>query len=99
MLVALKCRAVYRKALRINGCLSPLCSFWEVSMLSYSHRALTLSSYLLCGHHAVEAAQGNVSQVLLQAVVTRELCEAVGNCGRAGVVRVSKSPSEPSTSV
>ena len=38
---------------------------------------------LLCGHHAVEVAQGKVSQV---AVATRELWEAAGSRGRQQVV-------------
>jgi hypothetical protein len=46
-----------------------------------SHQALTHSSCLLCGHHAVEAAQGKLSQVFLQAVTTRELWEAAGSRG------------------
>ena len=39
-------------------------SFLEVTMLLCSHQILVHSSCLLCGHHAVEAAQGKVSQVL-----------------------------------
>ena len=46
-----------------------------------SHQALTHSSCLLCGRHAVEAAQGKLSQVFLQAVATRELWEAAGSRG------------------
>ena len=68
---ALKRRDVYSKALRISRCFSSLCLFGEVIMLLCS-QALTHSSCLLCGHHAVEAAQGKVSQILLQAVATRE---------------------------
>jgi hypothetical protein len=33
------------------------------------------------GHHAVETAQGNVSQVFLQAIATRESWEAAGVVG------------------
>jgi hypothetical protein len=68
---ALKRRAVYSKALRISRCFSSLCLFGEVIMLLCS-QAPTHSSCLLCGHHAVEAAQGKVSQILFQAVATRE---------------------------
>jgi hypothetical protein len=49
-------------------------------------RLLCTHGAYLCGHHALEAAQGKASQVFLQGVATRESWEAAGSRGRQQVV-------------
>src|SRR5437763_4181163 len=68
---ALKRCAVYSKALRLSRMLFLIVSLLGSCPGLCSHQALVHSSCLLCGQHAVEAAQGKVSQVFLQAVATR----------------------------
>jgi hypothetical protein len=53
-------------------------SFFSVKAI----RLLCTHRAYLCYHHALEAAQGKVSQAFLQAVATRESWEAAGNRGR-----------------
>jgi hypothetical protein len=62
-------------------------SFFSVRAI----RLLCTHRAYLCGHHALEAAQGKASQAFLQAVATRELWEeAAGSCGRRQQIVVAR---------
>jgi len=62
-----------------STCFSSLCLFCAIIVLLCSHQVLTDSSCLLCGHHAVEAAQARCLRYFSKR-------SQRGSCGRQQVV-------------